>query len=109
MLISWQLIQFFHTRIQFVVSSFESQKFLMISSFNNLPLFQDHDGIGVPDRGKTVGYDKRGAVRHEPVHAVFNVFLSPGIHGAGGLVQDQHRSFGNGCPRNIKELSLPLA
>ena len=73
----------------------------MIPPLDDLPVLQHHDGVGIPYGGKPVSDDKGGPVRHESVHAPFDVFFRPGIHRAGGLVQDQDRSPGNSRPGNV--------
>ena len=47
------------------------------------------DEVGVPDRREPVGDDEGGPVLGQPVHGVLDDPLGPGVHGAGGLVQDQ--------------------
>ena len=52
--------------------------------------------------------DKDGAPVHQRVHSLFNELFRPGVNGAGGLIQNQHRRAGDGCPRNSQKLALPL-
>lgn len=44
----------------------------MISPLDNLTVFQNHNGIGIADRGKPVGNHQRGPIPHQPVHTVFD-------------------------------------
>ena len=53
--------------------------------------------------------DEHGASRHQPVHALFNELFRPGIDGAGGLIQNQHRRIGTGSTGNVQQLPLALA
>ena len=81
----------------------------MVAPLDDLPLLQDHDGPGVADGGKPVGDDKHRPARREAVHALFNQFFRPGVDGAGGLVQNQHRRVRHGGPGDCQQLPLPLA
>lgn len=56
-----------------------------------------------------MGDHKHGTVRHQLVHPLFYEPLRPGVDGAGGFVQDQHRRVRHGGPGDCQQLPLPLA
>ena len=55
-----------------------------------------------------MGYDKYGPSLHQGIHAFFDKLFRPGIDGAGGFIQNQHRRVGNCRSGNGKQLSLAL-
>lgn len=73
----------------------------MIAPLDDLAVLQDHDGVGVAHRGETVRDDEGGALRHQAVHALLDVFLCSRIDGTRRLVEDQDRRLGHRCPRDI--------
>ena len=81
----------------------------MGASLDDAALFQYHDAVAVSHGGKPVGNDEGGASMHEPVHALLDDLLCPGIDGAGGLIQDEHRRVCDSGPGNGKKLALALA
>src|SRR6266542_3898585 len=54
-------------------------------------LFDPEDRLAVPERAPAVGDDKCGAALHEALHRVQDAGLGLHVHGAGGLVEDEHR------------------
>ncbi|MPM75211.1 hypothetical protein SDC9_122202 [bioreactor metagenome] len=55
-----------------------------------------------------MGDDEDRAVCHQLVHAPLDELFCPGINGAGGFVQNQHRGIGKGRAGDVQKLSLPL-
>ena len=55
-----------------------------------------------------MGDDEHGAVLHDGVHPLLDEALRPGVDGAGGLIQNQHRRAGDGRPGDGQKLPLPL-
>ena len=55
-----------------------------------------------------MGDDKDGPALHQLVHALLDQGLGPGVDGAGGLVQDQHRRVRHGGPGDGQQLPLAL-
>ena len=51
---------------------------------------------------------KGGAVLHELVHGRLDLLLGAGVHGGGGLVQDEHGLVGDHGPGDGELLLLPL-
>ena len=58
----------------------------MITSFDDLPLFQNHNRIGIADSRKPVGDHESRAVCHQTVHALFDVLLGSRINRTGRLI-----------------------
>lgn len=71
----------------------------MGTAFNDAAVFEDHDGVGVADRGQAVRNHKRGAAAHDAVHAALDRLFGARVDGARGLVQDEHRRIGHGHAR----------
>ena len=94
--------------VQIRVPSVLGQQFFVGAALDDAALLQNHDGVGFADRGEAVGDDEGGAVLHDGVHALFDVPLGPGVHGAGGLIQDQDRGLGDGGPGDVQKLPLAL-
>ena len=80
----------------------------MAAPFNDLAIFQYHNGIGVANGGEPVGNDKNRPSFHKLIHALFNVSFCAGIDRTGGFIQYQHRWIRYRCPGNGNELPLSL-
>ena len=81
----------------------------MITALNDLSVLQNHDGVGVPHCGKTVGDHESGPFCHQTVHALLDVLFRSRIDGARRFIKDQDRCPGYRRSRDIKKLSLALA
>ena len=81
----------------------------MGTTFDDVPLLQDHDAVTVAYCGKSVGDHKGCPAFHQLIHTILYKLFGTGINGAGGLVQDQDRRVCNGCTGNGKKLPLALA
>ena len=81
----------------------------MITALDDLSILQNHDGVGVPHGGETVGDHEGGPFCHQTIHALLDVFFRSRIDGARRLIEDQDRRLGHCRPRDIKKLSLALA
>ena len=81
----------------------------MITALDDLSILQNHDGVGVPHGGETVGDHEGGPFCHQTVHALLDVLFRSRIDGARRFIEDQDRCPGYRCSRDIKKLSLALA
>lgn len=81
----------------------------MITALNDLSVLQNHDGVGVPHCGKTVGDHESGPFCHQTVHALLDMLFRSRIDGARRFIKDQDRRLGYRRSRDIKKLSLALA
>ena len=81
----------------------------MITALNDLSVLQNHDGVGVPHCGKTVGDHEGRPLCHQRIHALLDVLFRSRIDGARRLIKDQDRCPGYRRSRDIKKLSLALA
>ena len=61
----------------------------MIPLLHNVPSVYYEYIVRIPDSGQPVGDHQSGPVCHKPVHPMLNMFLRPGIHRAGGLIQNE--------------------
>ena len=81
----------------------------MITALNDLSVLQNHDGVGVPHCGKTVGDHESGPLCHQRIHALLDMLFRSRIDGARRFIEDQDRCPGYRRSRDIKKLSLALA
>ena len=81
----------------------------MITTLDDLSVLQNHDGVGVPHCGKTVGDHEGGPFCHQTVHALLDVLFRSRIDGARRFIEDQDRCPGYRRSRDIKKLPLALA
>ena len=65
----------------------------MIAPLDDLPILQDHDGVGVPHCGEAVGDHEGSPFCHQTVHALLDVLFRSRIDGARRFIEDQDR-----CP-----------
>ena len=61
----------------------------MIARFHDTAAIHHMDGVRLHGRGKTVGDDEGGPARNQLAETCEPVRFGPGIHGAGGFVQQQ--------------------
>ena len=80
----------------------------MITALDDLSVLQNHDGVGVPHCGKTVGDHESGPLCHQRIHALLDMLFRSRIDGARRLIEDQDRRSGHCRPRDITKLSLDL-
>ena len=102
------LFQFELTGVELVVPALLFQQLIMAASFDDLPLFQHQDGLGVTHGGEAVGDDEDGPPIHQGIHPLFDQVLGAGVDGAGGFIQNEHRRLGDGGPGDGQQLPLPL-
>ena len=81
----------------------------MITALNDLSVLQNHDGVGVPHCGKTVGDHEGRPLCHQRIHALLDMLFRSRIDGARRFIEDQDRRSGHCRSRDIKKLSLALA
>ena len=94
--------------VQLIIPSFFFDELVVGPTLDDASLFQDHDTVGVLDRGQTVGDDEGGAPFHQRIHSRLHEGFGSGVDGRSSLVQDQYRRISHSCPGNGEELSLPL-
>ena len=66
----------------------------MVATLNDLAVFQNDDGIGVTDRGKTVSDHEGRSALHQFIHALLDQLLRMRVDGAGRFIQDHDRRIG---------------
>ena len=81
----------------------------MITALDDLSVLQNHDGVGVPHCGKTVGDHEGRPLCHQRIHALLDMLFRSRIDGARRFIEDQDRRPGYRRSRDIKKLSLALA
>ena len=72
-------------------------------------MLEDHDGIGVLNRRKTVGNNEHRPTMHQCVHTALYDGLGTCINGRGSLVQNHDRGIGHSGPGDAQQLPLALA
>ena len=75
------LCKFFFACIEFVISAFHGEELVVGAAFDDLAVFEHHDGVGVTHGGKAVRDHESGAVFHQAFHAVLDVALGTGWRG----------------------------
>ena len=63
------LIQLKCSGIELVVLSVLGYQIIVVATLDNPTMLHDHDGLGIVNRGQTVGDDKDGTALHQTVHA----------------------------------------
>ena len=81
----------------------------MITALNDLSVLQNHDGVGVPHGGETVGDHEGGPFCHQTIHALLDVLFCSRIDRTRRFIEDQDRRLGYRRSRDIKKLPLALA
>ena len=81
----------------------------MITALDDLSILQNHDGVGVPHGGETVGDHEGGPFCHQTIHALLDVLFCSRIDRTRRLIEDQDRRLGYRRSRDIKKLPLALA
>ena len=80
----------------------------MVTSLNDLAMFQNNNRITVSNRRKSVRDHKHGTALHQVVHTFLYDTFCTGIDTGSCFIQNQYRWVCNCCPRNGQKLSLPL-
>ena len=80
----------------------------MVSSFDNLSVVQNNDGITVADSGQTMGNDKNSTSFHQVIHTLLHNAFCSCINTGGRLVQNQYRRIRHCSSCNGEQLSLSL-
>ena len=104
-----ELFEFKGAGIQLIVLAFLGNQFIVAAAFDDTAVLENHDGIGVLDRGETVGDDEHRPAVHQRVHAPLDNGLGTGIDGGGGLIEDHDRRISHGGPGDAQQLPLALA
>src|ERR1035437_745896 len=73
------------------IGSAQGHKLRMGSRFHHPPLVQNMNDVGVHGGGEAVGDHERRPALGKGAESAQPVLLRPGIHGAGGFVQDDQR------------------
>jgi len=71
-----------------------------------LPRIQDHDLIGIPNRGQTMGDHEDRPFPHQPGDGLLDQPFRLRVQCAGGLVENQDRRVSKQCPSNRDPLAL---
>ena len=77
------------TVVHFGVKTARRQQIDVIALFDNVPIVQYEDEIGILDRGKPVRDDKTRPAFHQRIHCLLDQDLRAGVNGAGRLVENQ--------------------
>ena len=93
--------------VQFRVETAPCEELVVASLLDDVAVVEDEDVIRILDGGQAVGDDEAGPVRHEVGHGFLDDALGTGVHGAGGLVQNQDRRAGEDRPGDGQKLLLP--
>lgn len=80
----------------------------MITALDDLSVLQNHNGVGVPHSGETVGDHEGCPLCHQRIHALLDMLFRSRIDRARRLIEDQDRRHGYRRSRDIKKLSLAL-
>ena len=97
------------TRIQLIIPPFLSQKLFVSTLFDDAPMVEHNNLVGITNRREPVGNDESGTPLHDSVHTFLYKLLGTGINAAGGLVENEHRWISNRSTSNGQQLSLTLA
>src|SRR6478672_10245555 len=65
------------------------QQFLMAAAFDDLARLHHQDDVRIADRRKPVSDDETRSITPQLAHGVLNQKLGTGVHGAGGLVENE--------------------
>ena len=79
---------------QETVSAIACDEFVVGAAFDDFPLAEDEDGVGVADGGKAVGDDETGAAFHETFECFIDKPLAFGAKGGGGFVEQEDAGIG---------------
>ena len=88
------------------IDAVQFEQVVMVSFFDHFPLIEDEDPVRVADSGKPVGYDERGLPDGDRKQAFLDRTFGFGIHRAGCLVKDHHRSILEHRPGDAEPLPL---
>ena len=66
--------------IQFRVETAEFEQLVMISTFNDLSIFEDNNLIGIEDGLETMGNDKTGSTCYYCLHSMLDFAFCYGIN-----------------------------
>ena len=72
--------------IQLIVLTLQGDQLFVATALNDTAMLENHDSIGVLDRGEAVGDDEHRPAGHQGIHASLDNGLGTGIDGRGGLV-----------------------
>jgi hypothetical protein len=84
-------------------------KFLMVAAFAEAAAFQDINIIRKPDRGKAVADQQNHAVYRHFTEGLENLVFGPGIHPAGGFIQNDQLALAQKGPGQSHFLPFALA
>ena len=77
--------------VQLGVDALPVYQFIMSALFGYLAVVDHHNSVSIAHRIETMCNYKSGTAFHEPTHGFLDVNLCPGIHIAGGLIENQDR------------------
>ena len=80
----------------------------MGTSLDDPSVFQNHDGITIPDSGQSVCDNEYGTSLHQVIHTLLHDTLCTGIDAGSCLVQNQYRRVCDGGSGDCQQLTLSL-
>ena len=80
----------FDLRVQIIIDAPSCHQLVMISGFDDTPLIQHINDVGITDSGKPVRYDKRRAITHEILKRLLHDTLGGVVERGSRLVQQQN-------------------
>ena len=85
------------------------QQFLMAAAFDDLARLHHQDDVRVADRRKPVSDDETRSITPQLAHGVLDQKLGTGVHGAGGLVENEQLRTGKERAGDGDQLLLACA
>src|SRR5690606_5265575 len=76
------------------------------AAFDDAPLVEDEDLVGIGDCGQAVSDDKRRSPAPQSIERPLDLVLGFGVERAGSFVQNKDRSLLEDCARNGNTLAL---
>ena len=81
------------------------EELIVAALLHNVAVPHDENQIRVLNGGEAVGDDEAGAAFHQIGHGLLDEVLGAGIHGGGGLVQNQNLVVGQNGPGDGEPVS----
>lgn len=65
------------------------EELVVSAGFDDLPLFEDVDAVGILNGGEAVGDDDAGAILHQGVEGLLNEEFGLVVDGGGGFIEEE--------------------
>ena len=91
---------------EFGVDAAVGDQFRMVAALEDAAVFEDEDGVHVPDRAQPVSDDEAGSACEEFFQSSLDAYFRERIDGARRLVEDQNPRIGQHRPREANQLAL---